>query len=257
MATRNQKNWQKLHLMRWVSALLASVLTGVFAANAQSPEENVSVWTPERSTTIIVPSNPGGGWDQTARFLQRAIIEEDLLPVSLDVINRGGGGGTIALAEVVEQYEGDADKLMVTGFGMVGSSLMHESDYSLDQVTPIARLTGEFQVIAVAQNSPYQTIHELLTEFERDPQSISWAGGSAGGSDQIFIVQVAEALGIPPSDVNYVAFTGGGEANAALMGEQVTAAITGFGEISSIAESGRVRLLAVSSPTRIVDENLP
>lgn len=257
MATQSTRHQQKLIWLWPALILLASFFAGAIAANAQPQNDIAPTWQPDRPTTIIVPSNPGGGWDQTARFLQRAIIEEDLLPVSLEVINRGGGGGTIALAEVVEQFEGDADKLMVTGFGMVGSALMHGSDYSLEQVTPIARLTGEFQVIAVAQNSPYQTIEELLSAFQRDPRSISWAGGSAGGSDQIFIVQVAETLGISPSDVNYVAFTGGGEANAALMGEQVTAAITGFGEISGIAESGRVRLLAVSSPTRIVDDALP
>lgn len=256
MATHEEKRPAVTSFLRWIAMIVFTLIASVMASYAQSSDSEVE-WVPDRPTTLIVPSNPGGGWDQTARFLQRAIIEEDLMPVSLDVVNRGGGGGTIALAEVVEQYEGDAEKLMVTGFGMVGSALMHESKYSLNQVTPIARLTGEFQVIAVAQNSPYQTIGELMVEFERDPKSISWAGGSAGGSDQIFIVQVAQALGIAPENVNYVAFTGGGEANAALMGEQVTAAITGYGEISSIADSGRVRLLAVSSPTRLVNEELP
>ena len=207
--------------------------------------------------TIIVPSNPGGGWDQTARFMQRAIQEENLVPVSIEVVNRGGAGGTIALAELVERYKGDPYKLMVTGFGMVGSALMHDSDYSLPITTPLARLTGEYQVIAVPTESPYKNLDDLMTAFKADPQSISWAGGSAGGSDQIFIVQVAEALGIPADSVNYVAFTGGGEANAALMGNQVTAGITGYGEISGIVESGRVRLLAVSSETRLVNPDLP
>lgn len=257
MAQFQNKCRKKTQIAHLLIAGFLSLWAGLSYAHAQAPTEAGTAWVPEKPTTLIVPSNPGGGWDQTARFLQRAVIEEDLLPVSLDVLNRGGGGGTIALAELVEQFEGNAEKLMITGFGMVGSALMHESEYSLDLVTPIARLTGEFQVIAVAQNSPYKTIQELLGAFEADPRSISWAGGSAGGSDQIFIVQVAEALGIPPSDVNYVAFTGGGEANAALMGEQVTAAITGYGEISAIADSGRVRLLAVSSPTRLVNENLP
>lgn len=220
-------------------------------------EDSSSGWKPVKPITIIVPSNPGGGWDQTARFMQRAIQEENLVPVSIEVVNRGGAGGTIALAELVERYKGDPYKLMVTGFGMVGSALMHESDYSLPITTPLARLTGEYQVIAVPNDSPYQTLDELMDAFKATPESISWAGGSAGGSDQIFIVQVAEALGIPAENVNYVAFTGGGEANAALMGNQVTAGITGYGEISGIVESGRVRLLAVSSKTRIVNPELP
>jgi len=228
-----------------------------FPSQGFADENKSSGWKPVKPITIIVPSNPGGGWDQTARFMQRAIQEENLLPVSIEVVNRGGAGGTIALAELVERYKGDPYKLMVTGFGMVGSALMHDSDYSLPITTPLARLTGEYQVIAVPTESPYQTLEELMAAFKADPQSISWAGGSAGGSDQIFIVQVAEALGIPAESVNYVAFTGGGEANAALMGNQVTAGITGYGEISGIVESGRVRLLAVSSETRIVNPDLP
>lgn len=220
-------------------------------------DDVLSGWKPVKPITIIVPSNPGGGWDQTARFMQRAIQEENLLPVSIEVVNRGGAGGTIALAELVERYKGDPYKLMVTGFGMVGSALMHESDYSLLVTTPISRLTGEYQVIAVPTESPYKNLEDLMAAFKADPKSISWAGGSAGGSDQIFIVQVAESLGISPDNVNYVAYTGGGEANAALMGNQVTAGITGYGEISGIVESGRVRLLAVSSETRIVNPDLP
>ncbi len=238
------------------------LLAGVFLALSISitsiaQEKNEGSWTPEKPITFIVPSNPGGGWDQTARFIQQTIIQNEFLPVSVEVINRGGGGGTIALAELVETYRGDPHKIMMTGFGMVGSALMHESDYSLSDITPISRLTGEYQVIAISKDSPHQTLESLIEAFKDDPKSISWAGGSAGGSDQIFIVQVAEDLGIPSDSVNYVAFTGGGEANAALMGNQVTAAITGFGEIKGLVESGRVNLLAVSSDKRIVDPDLP
>lgn len=247
-----------IHLLK-VFCLLVTTAMLCLSIPSQSfaNDDDTAGWKPVKPITIIVPSNPGGGWDQTARFMQRAIQEESLVPVSIEVVNRGGAGGTIALAELVERYKGDPYKLMVTGFGVVGSALMHDSDYSLPITTPLARLTGEYQVIAVPAESPYKDLDELMAAFKADPQSISWAGGSAGGSDQIFIVQVAEALGIPADNVNYVAFTGGGEANAALMGNQVTAGITGYGEISGIVESGRVRLLAVSSETRIVNPDLP
>lgn len=214
-------------------------------------------WQPQRPVTIIVPSNPGGGWDQTARFLQRAIQQEDLLPVPLEVVNRGGGGGTLALAELVERFSGDSHKLMMTGSVMVSSALMNDSKYSLEDVTPIARLTGEYMVVAVSDNSPYQSLADLIEAFEANPRSISWGGGSAGSSDQLFLYQFSEALGIPLRDVNYVAFTGGGEANVALMGGQVSAVVTGFGEISAIADSGRVRLLAVSSEQRVENSEVP
>nr|WP_070959336.1 tripartite tricarboxylate transporter substrate-binding protein [Hyphomonas sp. Mor2] len=235
--------------------LVCLVLALCLPAMAQTSQTDE--WKPDKAVTVIVPSNPGGGFDQTARFLQRAITQNDLLATPIEVVNRGGGGGTIALAELVEQYKRRSDVLMITGFGMVGSTIMHDSDYSLNMTTPIARLTGEYQVIAVSANSPYNALSDLMSAFREDPKSISWAGGAAGGSDQIFIVQVAETMGISPSEVNYVAFTGGGETNAALMGGQVTAAITGYSEIAGIAESGRVRLLAISSPTRVLDPQLP
>ncbi len=214
-------------------------------------------WIPKKSVTIIAPSNPGGGWDQTARFIQRAVQAENLIPTSVEVINRGGAGGTIALSELVERYKGNPHKLMICGFGLSSAALMQESEYSLLSATPIARLTGEYQSIAVPANSKYQTLEQLLTDFAKNPAAISWAGGSAGGSDQIFIVQTAMAMGIPTKHVNYVAFTGGGEAAAALMGEQVTAGISGYSEFEPLVQSGRIRLLGISAEDRRLDENLP
>ena len=136
-------------LYKVASLLLGACLSLVLSLGANAQSETKSSWTPDKPITIIVPSNPGGGWDQTARFVQQTIIQNEMLPVSIEVINRGGGGGTIALAELVETYTGDPHKLMVTGFGMVGSSLMHESDYSLNDITPLARLTGDYQVLSL------------------------------------------------------------------------------------------------------------
>lgn len=225
----------------------------ISAAQAQS--ENA--WQPEKSVTLIVPSNPGGGWDQTARFMQRAIGANNLSPASVEVINRGGAGGTIGLTELVERFATDPYKLMMSGFGMTGSILMHSSKHNIMSTTPIARLTSEYQAIAVPANSPYYSLDELLTAFKADPAGFSWGGGSAGGSDHIFAYLLAEALGIEATKVNYVAFTGGGEASAALLGGQVDAGISGFGEWGGLADSGRIRLLAVSSDARMANDDTP
>ncbi len=143
---------------------------------AQASDGDVSSWQPQKPITFIVPSNPGGGWDQTARFLQRSIIVEELSPVSFEVVNRGGAGGTISLAELVDRYEGDSHKLMMSGFGMVGSILMHDSKHDLSSTTPIARLTSEFQAIGVPANSPFQTLDDLIAAFKADPSSFAWGG---------------------------------------------------------------------------------
>ena len=214
-------------------------------------------WAPEKTITIIAPSNPGGGWDQTARFLQHAITTEDLSPVGVEVVNRGGAGGTIGLGELVDRYKGDPYKLMVTGFGMNGAVVMHGSKHSLLGGTPLARLTGEYQAIAVPMNSPIHSIDDLVAALKRDPDAVSIGGGSAGGADQIFAALLAEEVGVDSSNLNYVAFTGGGEAAAALLGGQVTAGVSGYAEWGSLEEAGRIRLLAVSSAERVVDPNLP
>lgn len=238
------------------AALIGFSLAGlidVSAAHAQTAD----AWQPEKPITLIVPSNPGGGWDQTARFMQRAIGVNDLSPASVEVINRGGAGGTIGLTELVERFATDPYKLMVSGFGMTGSVLMHSSKHNIMSSTPIARLTSEYQAIAVPANSPFYSLDDLLTAFKANPQGFSWGGGSAGGSDHIFAYLLAEALGIEATKVNYVAFTGGGEASAALLGGQVDAGISGFGEWGGLADAGRIRLLAVSSDARMENDDTP
>ena len=241
-------DWRVFHILAWVFALLATPLSGA----AQDGD-----WEPRRPMTLVVPANPGGGWDQTARFLQRAAQDADLVPTSLDVINRGGAGGTIALAELVTRGRGDPHRLMIGGFGMTSSSLMNGSEFSPLSTTPIARLTGEYQVIAVPADSSFQSVGELFDAMKARGTGVSFAGGSAGGSDQIFIVQAAMMQGMDPEDVNYVAFGGGGDASSAILGGQVTAGVSGYGEFAPLAEAGRLRLLAISAPDRRVDPDVP
>lgn len=213
-------------------------------------------WQPEYPLVITVPSNPGGGWDQLGRFLQRSIIQEDLSPVSVEVVNKGGAGGIIALSELVSTFEGNPHRLMITGFGMTGATIMHNSEFNLQATTPIARMTGEFQAIAVPYDSPFRTLNDLIEAFKSNPKEIIWGGGSAGGADHLFINLLATKLDINPQDINYVAFTGGGEATAALMGGQVSAGVSGYSEWGGVAEAKRVRLIGVSSQERVVNPNI-
>lgn len=238
-------------------AVCGSVILGVLTSLSAAQAQTADTWQPEKSVTLIVPSNPGGGWDQTARFMQRAIGANNLSPASVEVINRGGAGGTIGLTELVERFATEPYKLMMSGFGMTGSVLMHSSKHNIMSTTPIARLTSEYQAIAVPADSPFYSLEELVTAFKADPEGFSWGGGSAGGSDHIFAYLLAEALGIDATKVNYVAFTGGGEASAALLGGQVDAGISGFGEWGGLADSGRIRLLAVSSDVRMTNDDTP
>ena len=226
----------------------------VLVPAASSAED---AWPSASTLTITAPANPGGGWDQTARFMQIAMEKAKVSSVPITVENRGGAGGTIGLSELVENDKGDGSKLMVCGFGMTGAVLMHNSRHSLLSATPIARLTSEFQVIAVPFNSPFKSLDDLIQALRADPKSISWAGGSAGSADHVFIGLFAEKVGVDPRKINYVAFTGGGDASASVMGGQVSVGVAGYGEWQALAQAGKLRFLGVSSATRIVSKDVP
>jgi putative tricarboxylic transport membrane protein len=200
--------------------------------------------------TIMAPAAPGGGWDQTARSLQEAMTAEGVSG-NVQVVNVPGAGGTIGLAQFVQEANGDPSRLMVGGYVMVGAILTNNAPVKLDAVTPIARLTGEYEVIVVPAASELQTLADLSAKLSADPGAVSWAGGSAGGTDHITAGLFAKAVGVDPKLVNYIAFSGGGEALAAVLGNQVTVGISGYGEFQAQVEAGALRVLGVSAPERI------
>ncbi len=205
---------------------------------------------------IVAPAAPGGGWDQTARSMQAALQDEKISD-SVQVTNVPGAGGTIGLAQFVNQASGDPSQLIVGGYVMVGAILTNNSPVTLDQVTPIARLTGEYEAIVVPASSDIKDIAGLVEKLKADPGSVSWGGGSAGGTDHIAAALIAKAVGIDPTKINYIAFSGGGEALAAILGGQVTAGISGYGEFASQVQAGTLRLLAVSSDAKIPGIDAP
>ncbi|MHA7967853.1 Bug family tripartite tricarboxylate transporter substrate binding protein [Rhizobium sp. CAU 1783] len=206
--------------------------------------------------TIMAPANPGGGWDQTARSMQTVLQQEGISPAA-QVQNVPGAGGTIGLAQFANQAKGNPNALIVGGYVMVGAILTNKSPVSLKDVTPIARLTGENEAIVVPAASPIQSMADLVAALKKDPGSVSWAGGSAGGTDHIAVGLIAKAAGVDPTKINYIAFSGGGEALAAILGSQVTAGISGIGEFEAQVKSGTLRLLAVSSAERLPNIDAP
>jgi putative tricarboxylic transport membrane protein len=204
---------------------------------------------------IIAPAAPGGGWDQTARSLQQAMMTEKLVK-SAQVINIPGAGGTVGLAQFINN-KGDGSQLMVNGFVMVGAILLNKSPVNLTQVTPIARLTEETQVIVVPANSPIKDAKDLAAAVKKDVARVTFAGGSAGGADHIMAGMFVAAVGGDASKVNYVPFSGGGESLAAIMGGRVTAGISGYGEYEGQIKAGRLRAIGVSSPQRLPGINVP
>jgi putative tricarboxylic transport membrane protein len=198
---------------------------------------------------IMAPAAPGGGWDSTARTMQE-VLQSEGISGNVQVQNVPGAGGTVGLAQFAASAAGDPSQLIVGGYVMVGAILTNASPVSLADVTPIARLTGEAEAIAVPVSSPLMTIGDLVAALKADPGAVSWAGGSAGGVDHITVGLLAKAAGVDPTKINYVAYSGGGEALAAILGNQVTAGISSVSEFQPQVDAGTMRILAVSTSER-------
>ena len=220
----------------------------LFAALAAFPA------TAQTELKIMAPAGPGGGWDQTARSMQQALISSGLAK-SVQVFNVTGAGGSVGLAQLINN-KGDGKQLMVNGLVMVGA-LYNKSAVRLDQATPIAKLTEEVEVIVVPAASPIKNAQDLAAAVKADPAKVTWTGGSAGGVDHITAALFAQAVGAESSKINYIAFSGGGELLAAILGGRVTAGISGFGEYEGQIKSGRLRLIGVTSDKRMADIDGP
>ncbi len=223
-----------------VAALAAAQLPLAGAARAQAIA----------TLKVMIPANPGGGWDQTGRALAAAMQSAKVVG-SVQFENKGGAAGTIGLAQFINSAKGDPNALMIGGMVMVGGIILNKSPVDLSMITPIARLTSEYEVVVVPASSPYKTLAELLAAFKADPGKISWHGGSAGGTDHILAGMIARAADVEPAKINYVAAKGGGDQVANIVGGHVSAGIAGVGEFAEHVKGGRMRALAVSAPTKV------
>lgn len=198
---------------------------------------------------IMAPASPGGGWDQTARTIQSTLQAEKLVS-NIQVENVTGAGGTIGLQQFINNSTGDPTATIVGGYVMVGAIIANASPVTLADVTPIARLTGEYVVVVVPAASEIQDAKQLAEAVKADPGAVTWAGGSAGGADHIAAGMFVKAAGVAPEEINYIPYSGGGEALAALLGNQVTVGISGYSEFASQIEAGTLRVIGITAPER-------
>ena len=208
------------------------------------------------SINMFIPAAPGGGWDSTGRAIEMAAKDAGLVG-SFQFENVGGAGGMVGLPRFVNQRKGQGNTLMVGGSVMIGAGIANKSPVTIKDVTPIARLTEEAGVIVVPANGKIKTWKDLEAAIKANPKAVSVAGGSAGGTDHLILGMLIKALGKNPREAAYVAFAGGGPANAAILGGQVTAGISGWSEFEEQIKTGRMIPLAVSGKRRIPGVSVP
>jgi putative tricarboxylic transport membrane protein len=205
--------------------------------------------------TIIAPAGAGGGWDSAAREAQQAIRAGGIAN-NVQVVNIPGAGGTIGLSELT-QMPGDSSTLMMMGITMLGATHVNGSDVTLDEVTPIARLTDDYDVVVVPADSEIKTIGDLMEQWRADPNDFPFGGGSLGSVDQMIITQMASQDGIDPTAVNYIAYSGGGELAVSLLSGTIKASVSGYQDFADQIEAGNLRVLAVSAPEPVSEIDAP
>lgn len=205
---------------------------------------------------MMIPANPGGGWDTTGRALGKALQDAGVAS-SVSYENKGGAAGAIGLAQFVNASKGDGNAMMVMGAVMLGGIITGKPPVSLTQATPIARLTSEYNVFVLPAQSPLKTMADVVEQMKKDPGSVKWGGGSRGSTEHIAAAMIARAVGVDPAKINYVAFRGGGEAVAAILGNNVTVGGSGYSEFAQYIDSGKMRAIAVTSAQRLKGINVP
>ncbi|HMQ93529.1 MAG TPA: tripartite tricarboxylate transporter substrate-binding protein, partial [Amaricoccus sp.] len=214
-----------------------------FGAQAQE-------FAPEQ-TECIAPANPGGGWDFTCRQVGKAMQDLGLVPGTMQVTNIAGGGGGVAYAEVVNKRAEDNDLIVAASTST--ATRLAQGAYpgnTMDDVRWLGTVGTDYGIIAVAADSPINTLPELMELAKSDPSSVSFAGGSAvGGWDHLKVLIAADAAGIEDArTVKYVAFDGGGEAVTQLLAGSVQAFSGDASEAKGFVDSGDIKVIAVLAP---------
>jgi putative tricarboxylic transport membrane protein len=236
-------------LTRLVAFIATSAVLAAACGGANTPQGSGSAAAkyPTKTIDIMAPAATGGGFDTTARLVQRALTQEKLVTVNVTVSNVPGAGGTVGMAQLLKNNKGDAHALIVVGRVTIGSQITGKTEAKVSQLTPIARLMAETEVIVTPANSPYKSIKDLMDALKKDAKAVKFAGGSAGGIDhELAALLVKEATG-GVQNLSYVPFAGGGEAAAAIIGNQVQIGISGYGEFKGQIAGGQMKALAVSA----------
>jgi putative tricarboxylic transport membrane protein len=230
----------------FLKTLAALAAAGVLPLAARAQGANVK---------MMIPANPGGGWDTTGRALGKALQEAGASTVTYE--NKGGAAGAIGLAQFVNASKGDPNAMMVMGAVMLGGLITGKPPVSLSQATPIARLTSEYNVYVLPESSPFKSMKDVVDAMKKDPASVKWGGGSRGSTEHIAAAMIAREVGVDPAKINYVAFRGGGEAVAAILGGNVTVGGSGYSEFAQYIDSGKMKAIGVTAPARLKGINVP
>jgi putative tricarboxylic transport membrane protein len=214
------------------------------AAHAQS-------WVPQKNVEIVVGSAPGGSNDKTARTVERILQQLKLVPTSITVNNKPGGGSNIAFT-YVQQHARDPHYLMVGTPSLLTNHITGLSKLHYDDYTPIASLLNDYVVFAVNASAPIRNGRDLIERLKKDPKSVSIGFATVLGShNHIAAGLLAKAVGINARDLKVIAHKGSADAITNLLGGHIDLVTTAAGNIAGHVAAGKIRVLGIAADKRM------
>lgn len=207
-------------------------------------------WKPERSVEIVVGAGPGGGNDNTARTIQKLLQDHKFVAVPVNVVNKPGAGGAIALV-YIQQNAGKGNFIGVSSNTLLTNHITKKNPLGPGDVTPLAILINEYIAFNVKADSPLRDGKELIAKLKADPGSVVIGISSAlGNINHIAFAVVAREAGIDPKKVKTVVFDSSSASITALLGGHVDLVVGPVSIAGRRTESGQIRPLAITAPTR-------
>ncbi|MET7423041.1 tripartite tricarboxylate transporter substrate-binding protein [Dactylosporangium sp. NPDC005555] len=221
--------------------ILAAPLAGLVLSACRADDEP--------GLRLMVPNAPGSGYDITARTVATT-MDAASVKHGVEVFNLPGAGGMVGLRRLAYE-QGNGSLLMLMGLGLVGAQHTAPISVTLADVTPVARLIEEPEVVVVTQDSPLHTLDDLVRVWRADPAALAVGGGSSpGGPDHLAAMLMAKAAGIAPRTVRYSQYDGGGMLLGAVLSHGVAFAVSSLGELAGQVDSGQLRVLAATGRDR-------
>jgi putative tricarboxylic transport membrane protein len=230
---------------------LRLAIAAALCVTVVAPALAQSGWKPDSAVEIIVPSGPGGGTDHTARVVQQIMQQKQLVSAPVNVVNKTGGGGAIAV-NYLNQFRGNAHYMHLASAVFLTSHIVGRTATHYTDVTPLALLQSEYVVMAVKGDSPLKNANDLVARLKKDPGSLSISvGTSFGGANHSAIAAVARAGGIDPRKLKTVVFKASSEAAVAALGGHVDVVSASASQVLTHVRSGALRLIGVTAPVRL------
>jgi putative tricarboxylic transport membrane protein len=241
----------------WRRTVVAALGVAIIATPlAAQPDAKPAPRPHMERLTLIVPAAVGGGWDLTAKAMKSALEREGLVG-QVSIVRYPGAGGLLGLSQFIAHDRGKDDVLLIGGLVMLGAALRDEAAVTMRDVTPIARLTGEWDVLAAPATSSVHSIADIRATMVRDPAKLRWVGGALGGPDQGLVYSVAERLGVSPDNIEYYARAGGRRVTETLLEGRGDVGVSGYAEFGPYVASHALKVLAVAAPHRLAGIDAP